>query len=550
MFCYTEENEFRDDYSSADNNKCVPIRIKMCSDIAYNMTMFPNLLQHQKQEEAEIEINQFMPLVKIGCSNDLKLFLCTVYAPFCNVLPTPLPPCKHLCLSAKNGCENLLLQYGFQWPVALDCNSFPSEGLCVGENRTSSSHQYNQKHTFDKTRKQNTLDKAFPDFVRTECPKTMISRSPLQYTLKIGNRSVDQCGMLCDVDHIFPMFFDKNTRNYLKLWASIWAIFSFVCAMFTVFTFLIDLPRFKYPARPILYLSFCCMGISSVYLIPIFSKEASSCSAISSTGAPLITQGLDNFWCSIMAVTQYYFQIAAVIWWLILTYCWYLTSRAKWTTEFITGLAKYFHLIAWGCPCLLVIILLSTQETAIDGDMFSDVCSMGNLNPDVLFKFVFMPLSVVLGVGVCLLVLDILSMKAIKNDLKSKTHKLNNPASIVEKEMFRISLFSFLIVIPFILYLASILYQSVYFDRWLTEWYTLRCNHGNRLTFGFVTSKHNCPPSIDVMPPKAIVFYIKYLCQLVTGVTCAIWVFSGKTIGSYANAYSRLIHGESNALLP
>jgi len=27
-------------------------------------------------------------------------------------------------------------RFGFQWPENLDCNKFPTEGLCVGENRT------------------------------------------------------------------------------------------------------------------------------------------------------------------------------------------------------------------------------------------------------------------------------------------------------------------------------------------------------------------------------------------------------------------------------
>jgi len=27
-------------------------------------------------------------------------------------------------------------RFGFQWPENLNCNKFPTDGLCVGENRT------------------------------------------------------------------------------------------------------------------------------------------------------------------------------------------------------------------------------------------------------------------------------------------------------------------------------------------------------------------------------------------------------------------------------
>lgn len=43
--------------------------MQMCRDIPYNMTLFPNILGHTKEEDASLEIHQFLPLVKV------KLFL-------------------------------------------------------------------------------------------------------------------------------------------------------------------------------------------------------------------------------------------------------------------------------------------------------------------------------------------------------------------------------------------------------------------------------------------------------------------------------------------
>lgn len=134
---YNNHNQFG---AAPLNNKCEQITIPFCNDIEYNMTIFPNLLNHQKQEDANLEVHQFFPLVKVRCSADLKFFLCTMYAPVCTVLDSPIPPCRHLCQSARNGCESLMNKFGFQWPESLNCEKFPEigTGLCVGENKTQS----------------------------------------------------------------------------------------------------------------------------------------------------------------------------------------------------------------------------------------------------------------------------------------------------------------------------------------------------------------------------------------------------------------------------
>lgn len=118
------------------HDRCEPIVIPLCKDIQYNETIMPNLLNHQKQEDAGLEVHQFFPLVKVNCSPDLKIFLCSVYAPVCTIIETALPPCRSLCESARAGCEDLMNKFGFQWPDSLDCAKYPEAGpdqLCVGD---------------------------------------------------------------------------------------------------------------------------------------------------------------------------------------------------------------------------------------------------------------------------------------------------------------------------------------------------------------------------------------------------------------------------------
>lgn len=45
------------------NSRCEEIKIAMCRGIGYNLTSFPNEMNHDTQEEAGLEANQFFPLV-------------------------------------------------------------------------------------------------------------------------------------------------------------------------------------------------------------------------------------------------------------------------------------------------------------------------------------------------------------------------------------------------------------------------------------------------------------------------------------------------------
>ncbi|PKU27231.1 frizzled-2 [Limosa lapponica baueri] len=104
--------------SIPDHGFCQPISIPLCTDIAYNQTIMPNLLGHTNQEDAGLEVHQFYPLVKVQCSLELKFFLCSMYAPVCTVLEQAIPPCRSICERARQGCEALMNKFGFQAPRA------------------------------------------------------------------------------------------------------------------------------------------------------------------------------------------------------------------------------------------------------------------------------------------------------------------------------------------------------------------------------------------------------------------------------------------------
>eukprot|EP00058_Branchiostoma_floridae_P007437 XP_002592925.1 hypothetical protein BRAFLDRAFT_117756 [Branchiostoma floridae] len=108
-------------------SSCEPLTVPLCQNMMYNETVFPNILGHTKQDEASLEVHQYYPLVKMGCSDVLEEFLCFVYTPPCTILESPIPPCRSLCESARGSCEGLMMKFGFPWPENLDCSKFPEE---------------------------------------------------------------------------------------------------------------------------------------------------------------------------------------------------------------------------------------------------------------------------------------------------------------------------------------------------------------------------------------------------------------------------------------
>ena len=118
----------------------------ICDDLRYNQTIFPNLLGHANQEEATKELEHLYPLVQ---TTNQHHFLCALYAPVCTILKEPLPPCRALCLAARQDFEDhkdLMSKLDLQWPENLVCHNFPEADeintLCVGTQRTGPNPSY------------------------------------------------------------------------------------------------------------------------------------------------------------------------------------------------------------------------------------------------------------------------------------------------------------------------------------------------------------------------------------------------------------------------
>lgn len=55
----------------------------------------------------------------------------------------------------------------------------------------------------------------------------------------------------------------------------------------------------------------------------------------------------------------YYFEMAANLWWVVLTLTWFLAAGLKWGHEPIEAKSHYFHLVTWALPAGLTIAILA-----------------------------------------------------------------------------------------------------------------------------------------------------------------------------------------------
>ena len=515
--------------------KCQEITIPMCRGIGYNMTHFPNQFNHDTQEEAGLEVHQFWPLVEIQCSPDLKFFLCSMYAPICMTnYHKPLPACRSVCERAKAGCAPLMRQYGFAWPERMNCDLLPEYGdkdqLCMDFNTTDKNPHPTKPVVQKNTRRpvirpkpernpgrnpfsRYTIPKIVPTVTFTgECdckcraPLVSLTESSPYYN-QTTTGGIHNCAVNCH-----GQYFSKDERMFTTFWIGLWSALCTVSTLMTVLTFLVDMKRFKYPERPIIFLSFCYLMVSIGYIIRlILGHEAIACD-----GETVLYKTTGPAQCTVVFLLIYFFGMASSIWWVILTFTWFLSAGLKWGQEAIASYSQYFHIAAWLIPSIKSIAILALS--AVDGDPVAGVCYVGNQNIKNLWGFVMAPLFFYLMTGTLFLLAGFVSLfrirKVIKQQGTTRTEKL-------ERLMIRIGVFSVLYTVPATIVIACYFYEQYYKELWAEAYNCQYCE------------KNKYKPDYSI-------FMLKYFMCLVVGITSGFWIWTGKTLDSWKLFYGRL----------
>ncbi|KAI7810052.1 frizzled class receptor 8b precursor, partial [Triplophysa rosa] len=506
---------------------CQEISVPLCRGIGYNYTYMPNQFNHDTQDEAGLEVHQFWPLVEIQCSPDLRFFLCSLYTPIClEDYKKPLPPCRSVCERAKAGCAPLMRQYGFPWPDRMRCDLLPVQGdlntLCMDYNRndvTTASpaaakptrhlgKPNNRRNKSNNGRAPGGQHISGSSTFDPEChcrePMVTVSsdRNPLFNRVKTGQ--IPNCAMPCHNPYI-----SQEERTFATFWIGVWSVLCFVSTFATMATFLIDMERFKYPERPIIFLSTCYMFVSAGYIIRLIAgHERVACNQdyevdhirYETTGPAL---------CTLVFLLIYFFGMASSIWWVILTFTWFLAAGMKWSNEAIARYSQYFHLAAWLIPSVKCITALALSS--VDGDSVAGICYVGNQNLDNLRGFVLAPLVIYLLMGTVFLLAGFVSMFRIRSVIKQGGTK----ADKLERLMVRIGIFTVLYTVLATVIVSCYVYELYNREAWENA---LACS---------------CASEKSAQRPDYAVLMLKYFLCLLLGITSGAWTWSCKTLDSW-----------------
>ncbi|XP_036405504.1 frizzled-3a isoform X2 [Megalops cyprinoides] len=484
---------------------CEPITLRMCQDLPYNTTFMPNLLNHYDQQTAALAMEPFHPMVNLQCSPDLRPFLCALYAPVCTEYGRMSLPCRRLCLHAKQDCYKLMEMFGVSWPEEMECSRFPD----CDEPYPRAVDLLTSADSTDESPMSVQRDYGF------WCPRELKIEPDLGYTF-LGVRD---CSPPCP-----NMYFRRDELSFARYFIGVVSIVCLSATLFTFLTFLIDVTRFRYPERPIIFYAVCYMMVSLVFFLGFLLEDRVACNAArpGHYKASTVTQGSHNKACTLLFMVLYFFTMAGSVWWVILTITWFLAAVPKWGSEAIEKKALLFHASAWGVPGALTVTLLAMNK--IEGDNVSGVCFVGLYDVDALRWFVLAPLCLDVLVGVSLLLAGIVALNRVRMEIPLEKE---NQDKLV-KFMIRIGVFSVLYLVPLLVVIGCYFYEQSYRPVWQTTWVGERCREYHI----------PCPFQVEqTSRPDLVLFLMKYLMTLVVGIPSVFWVGSKKTCFEWASFF-------------
>ncbi|XP_035534146.1 frizzled-3a [Morone saxatilis] len=483
---------------------CEPITLRMCQGLPYNATFMPNVLNHYDQQTAALAMEPFHPMVNLQCSPQLRMFLCALYAPVCTEYGRMTLPCRRLCLQAKSDCYKLMDMFGVSWPQEMDCNRFPD---CD----ESYPRPVDLLSSLETTESPVSVQRDYGFW----CPRELKIDPEFGYSFM----GVRDCSPPCP-----NMYFTREELAFARYFIGVVSIVCLSATLFTFLTFLIDVSRFRYPERPIIFYAVCYMMVSLVFFLGFLLEDKVSCNAASPGRfrASTVTQGSHNKACTLLFMVLYFFTMAGSVWWVILTITWFLAAVPKWGSEAIEKKALLFHACAWGIPGVLTVSLLAMNK--IEGDSISGVCFVGMYNLTALRWFLLAPLGLDVVVGVALLLAGIAALNRVRMEIPLEKE---NQEKLV-KFMIRIAVFSVLYLVPLLAVLGCYLYENSYRAIWETTWVQEKCRDYHI----------PCPYQVErTSRPDLVLFLIKYLMMLIVGIPSVFWVGSKKTCFEWASFF-------------
>ena len=261
--------------------------------------------------------------------------------------------------------------------------------------------------------------------------------------------------------------------------------------------------------------------VFNVHSVAYFFSLALGRKIITCPGGELARSGSPWSWahtpCILVFMVLYYTVLAAFIWWVILSTCWFLVAALKWSHESVGKMSPLFHVTAWVLPLLFTIGLMAARAVGADeltGTCFVVSDSSTSTSLALLFG-VILPLMVLLVIGLVFLLIGFISILRIRT-LMQKGGKQQEQQSL-EKLLIRIGVFVTVFIIPASILIGCYVYELASRSSWVPI--GISCSSCSR--------------------PNSAVFMVRVFMFLLIGVLTGVWIWSPKTLKSWQQCPSK-----------
>ncbi|XP_066992573.2 protein smoothened isoform X2 [Anabrus simplex] len=346
---------------------------------------------------------------------------------------------------------------------------------------------------------------------------------------------VEGCGVQCES----PYFTADEHRQIHQLVAwggSCCLIFN----LFTAVTFFIDWRSAnKYPALVIFYINCCCL-VSCIGWLAQFTPGARQDIVCRKDGTLRMSEPSagENLSCVIVFVLVYYFLMAAIVWFVILTYTWHLSFQALGKIqEKIDKKGAYFHLVAWSLPLILTITTMALGE--IDGNSVAGICFVGYINHAFRAGFVLGPVFAMLVVGGYFLSRGMITLVRLK--ITSEEIISERASAKIRETIVRMGLFSLFILVFVIVTFVCHIYEFLHHGEWKESFRNyIICKIS--ASSGISNTDQQCRMEYR---PSVAMFQLHLLILFCAGIVMSSWVWTGSTFHTWKRFTRRIFNSKA-----
>lgn len=504
------------------NWKCEPIRIAFCKDLKYNVTV--SNYNDENQEDHEKFLKSFQPLIQTRCSKHLRLYLCALRVPLCHSdFPKPITACRSLCEDVHKNCRDTLLPHVKRIPAVFNCSRLKDnkeDQMCL-DGGVKKTHFY-PTTTTKRTKNTKTSKKSKPTIRRVKTNhvrKTAKITSAATFCRVLYSRNsqnyfyvdkVRSCALGCMKDGLFT----SSEKQLAEKWIMALACLCVLMSVLSLFVVVFNYHKTAYPERTISFIVVCYLFYGLAYVIRlVYSREGVSCQEENGFQY-LLVDGSGNITCAATFLLAYCFSLAQNIWWIMLCLTWFLSAGMRWNSNAIKSKSSYFHVVAWGVPCAITIVVLVLRK--IDVNELTGICSIGNRyeNLSTLRAFVLGPLFTFLVMGSMFLLFGFIALLRIPGHLIMEVNARSN----LKRPLAPVAVYAALHTFFSTFILASYFYE--YFNK--AAWYHDPATTG----------------------PNYIVFLVRLIMEFFIGLCASLWLLCVHTPPLYKKFKLKLCRSE------